>query len=69
VNILYALEQLGEPWTLQLTSDCLYHDQPGASLRADSSGHIDVDCGDFCNPERYTQALLGALRQSREARR
>ena len=62
VNVLYALEQVGEPWQLMLTCACPYCGGPGAWLRA-SNEQVDVDCDAGCDAHAFTQALLGHLNE------
>jgi hypothetical protein len=62
-NVLYALERLGDPWRLMLTSDCPYCGAQGAWLRASSTGGVDADCPDGCNVERYIGALRGRIHE------
>jgi hypothetical protein len=59
-NVVYALEKLGERWTLMLACDCPYCGGPGTWLRADCD-HVDVDCPAGCGPDEFTQGLLGRL--------
>lgn len=63
VNVLYALERLGERWDVMLAADCPFCGAQGAWLRADSSGHLVVDCLENCTPEAYAQALLAQLQE------
>ena len=65
-NVLYALEQLDEPWTLMVTSTCPGCGHPGAWLRASASGAADADCPDGCDVHKYVQALLGRLDDAKE---
>jgi hypothetical protein len=65
-NVLYALERLGEPWTLMLACDCTYCGGPGSWLRA-SREHVDLDCPAGCGPEEFTQALLARLNKETAA--
>ena len=60
-NTLYALEKLGKPWDVMLSTDCPYCGAQGTWLRADSNGTLNVDCPYGCNAERFTGALLGRL--------
>jgi hypothetical protein len=62
-NVVFALERLGEPWQLMLTSDCPYCGAQGAWLRASSAGGVDADCPDGCDAERYTGALRGRIHE------
>ena len=62
-NVFYALELLGEPWQLMLTSDCPHCGAQGAWLRASSAGGVDADCPDGCDVERYTGALRGRVHE------
>jgi hypothetical protein len=62
-NVLHALEQVGEPWTLMLTTNrCPYCGGPGAWLRADDD-HVDVDCPAGCDAQAFTNGLLGRLHE------
>ncbi len=67
-NVLYALEQVGEPWRLMIASDCPYCHSQGAWLLADSDGRVSVDCPTGCHDDKYVQALLGRLHDREEAR-
>ena len=59
-NVLYALQKVGEPWTLMLTCACTYCGGPGAWLRA-VDGRVYVDCPAGCDAHAFTQSLLGRL--------
>jgi hypothetical protein len=65
-NVLFALEQVGEPWELMLTCACTYCGGPGAWLRA-VDGRVDVDCPGGCDSRAFTQALLGRLSEKEES--
>jgi hypothetical protein len=65
-NVLYALEQLDEEWTLMLTCRCPYCGKYGLWLRA-TDERVNVDCSGGCGPEEFTQALLGLLAKKEEA--
>ena len=67
VNVIFALEELGEPWTLMVTCRCPRCGGPGAWLRA-SNDHIDVDCDAGCDSHAFAQALLGRLDEKEQAR-
>lgn len=63
--MLYALERLGEPWQLMLTSKCPACGSPGAWLQASSDRKPDADCPDGCDANRYVQALLARTQDER----
>jgi len=65
-NVLYALEQMGEPWVLQLACECPYCGCPRGWLRA-SPSHVEFDCEGGCDSTNFVQALLGrAAREEAE---
>jgi hypothetical protein len=76
-NVLFALERLGEPWRLMLTSDCPYCGAQGAWLQVrsrgtvltsgfiDPDGRVEFDCPNGCDTGNYVQALLGRLQEAR----
>ena len=66
MNVLYALEQVGEPWQLMLTYRCPYCGGPGAWLRA-TYDQVDVDCQAGCDAQAFTKALLGRLNERGQA--
>jgi hypothetical protein len=69
VNVIFALEQLGERWQLMLTCDeCPYCGGPGAWLRA-KNDHVDVDCPAGCDPQAFTNGLLGRLHEKEAGNR
>jgi hypothetical protein len=65
VNVLFALEQLHEEWTLMLTCHCPYCGEYGLWLRA-TDERVNVDCSGGCGSEEFTQALLGLLEKKEE---
>jgi hypothetical protein len=76
-NVLYALEQLEEPWRLMLAADCPYCGSPGAWLYVRSrrtvlangliapDGRTELDCPNGCSTDNYVQALLGRLEETK----
>jgi hypothetical protein len=66
-NVLFALERLGEPWSLMLASVCPACGSHGAWLRATPAG-VDVDCDEGCGPDAYAGALLARIRRQDVAR-
>jgi hypothetical protein len=65
-NVLHALEALGEPWTLMLSSACPYCGSPGAWVRA-SRDRVEADCPNECDASNYVQGLLGRLEEKGRA--
>jgi hypothetical protein len=72
-NVLYALEQAGEPWQGMLMFRCPACGHPGAWLRASHraalgnghvppGGQIDADCPEGCDADAIAQALRARLR-------
>ena len=59
-NVLAALEAVGEPWRVLLSTDCPYCGHPGAWLHVNRD-HAESDCPNGCTPSEFVQALLGRL--------
>jgi hypothetical protein len=65
-NVLFALEQLHENWTLMLGCPCPRCGDPGAWLRA-FPDRVYVDCSGPCGPQEFTTALVGRLDEKEAA--
>jgi hypothetical protein len=61
-NVLHALDEIGQNWTLMLGTACPVCGDPGAWLRA-SRGRIWIDCAGPCDAREFTTALLGRLHE------
>jgi hypothetical protein len=67
VNVLAALERLGEPWKLMLTCTCAYCGSRDGVWLVASPDHVTLDCSTGCTDEQLVQALLGRLEERRPA--
>jgi hypothetical protein len=77
-NVLYALEQLAEPWQVMVCSRCPSCGSPGGWVRAHSAGTVlannyisqggfDADCPEGCDKDQILQGLLGQLHNKEAA--